>query len=159
MSITKTVKTGWGTDKDGNLFAPKTLVESIQNKDGKLLTEALNTFVHISEDTEVIKNVVIEVLKTETLLSKTTISTSSGYATNSVTFLNNLSNYDSVDFKVYYNDNYILTSYKPTDIIGKSISAPGPENNSMKMNITDTGASGFDCYYNMSLEIIGYRKE
>ena len=121
------------------------------------LKNYLNVF--IPEDTEVIKDVAIEVLKTETLLSKTTISTSSGYATNSVTFLNNLSNYDSVDFKVYYNDNYILTNYKPTDIIGKSISVPGPENNSMKMNVTDTGASGFDCYYNMSLEIIGYRKE
>ena len=41
MSITKTVKTGWGTDKDGNLFAPKTLVESIQNKEGKSLEDLL----------------------------------------------------------------------------------------------------------------------
>lgn len=115
--------------------------------------------VFISEYIETIEGVNIKVEVENVILSKTEISNSSSYITHSVTFLDNLSNYDSVDFKVYYYDNYILTNYKPTDIIGKNISAPGPESKSIKMNVTDTGASDLDCWYNMSLEIIGHRKE
>lgn len=36
------IKTGWGTDETGSLFAPKTLVESIQNAEGKTLQELLD---------------------------------------------------------------------------------------------------------------------
>ena len=36
------IKTNWMQDFNGNLFAPKTLVESIQNKDGKTLQELLD---------------------------------------------------------------------------------------------------------------------
>lgn len=39
MSI---VNTGWLNNEDGEKFAPKTLVESIQNKEGKTLQELLN---------------------------------------------------------------------------------------------------------------------
>ena len=89
------------------------------------------------------------------LLNKTIIANSSGYVTHSATLLDNLSNYETINIKVYYNEDYIITNYNVIDILNKTVSVPGPSNN-MRITFSDTEVSNIDCYYNMSLEIIGY---
>lgn len=156
------IKTNWMQDFNGDLFAPKTLVESIQNKEGTPLEELLGQGGGATEADLFISNklpktvndVSTGIKSNFSLLEKTTISNSSGYITRSATFSANLSNYETVDIKVYYNDEYIITNYNVIDILNKSITVPGPSSNSISMTISDTGVSNIDCYYNMSLEFI-----
>ena len=161
------IKTNWMQDFNGDLFAPKTLVESIQNKEGTPLEELLGQGGGTTEADllisnklpKTVNNVSTGIKGNFSLLEKTTISNSSGYVTRSATFSTNLSNYETVDIKVYYNDEYIITTYNVIDILNKSITVPGPSSHSMSMAISDTGVSNIDCYYSMSLEFIVQNEE
>ena len=47
---TEAIKTGWLKDKQGNKFAPKTLLSQVQTNDGTLLEDKLQTELDAIQD-------------------------------------------------------------------------------------------------------------